>query len=139
MAQSTQQSTVGSPTTKQKWQAGLSLAAAAIMVSIGLIELLQGASAVNKDAIFVGPQYIYKLDLTAWGAIHMIVGAVLILTGVALFFGATAARGIAIVILAVTVVINFLWIPYYPAWSITVVALSIVAIWAVASWDTSAI
>jgi hypothetical protein len=30
-----------------------------------------------------------------------------------------------------------LWLPYYPIWSIVVVALDIIVIWAIATWDTS--
>ena len=42
---------------------------------------------------------------------------------------------LAIVLLSLSVIANFLWIPYYPWWSITLIALSIVGIWALAAWS----
>ena len=37
--------------------------------------------------------------------------------------------------LALSIVANFLWIPYYPWWSVTVIALAILAIWGLAAWN----
>ena len=31
----------------------------------------------------------------------------------------------------------YLWLPYYPVWSLVVIALDIIVIWAVATWDRS--
>ena len=120
---------------KQSWAGGLSLAAAAILLIVGILEFFQGLSAVVTDDIFVvGPQYIYQFDVTSWGWIHLIIGIIVALTGFALFFGVTVARVLAIVFLSLSVIANFLWIPYYPWWSITLIALGIIGIWAVAAW-----
>jgi hypothetical protein len=37
---------------------------------------------------------------------------------------------------SLSIIANFLWMPYYPLWSILVIALDVVVIWAVATWDT---
>jgi hypothetical protein len=34
-------------------------------------------------------------------------------------------------------VVTFLWMPYYPTGSIVLIALDIVVIWGVATWNTS--
>jgi hypothetical protein len=31
----------------------------------------------------------------------------------------------------------FLWLPHYPVWSIVLIALNVLVIWAVATWDTT--
>ena len=51
-----------------------------------------------------------------------------------LFVGMTWARGMAFVIAALSIVANFLWMPYYPLWSIVIIALDVAVIWAVATW-----
>jgi hypothetical protein len=41
----------------------------------------------------------------------------------------------AIVIASVSIVVMFLWLPYYPVWSLVVIALDVIVIWAVTTWD----
>jgi hypothetical protein len=122
---------------KQKFAAGASIGAAALLVVVGVLSVLQGISAVAKDEVFVaGIDYIYKFDTTTWGWIHIVVGALLLAAGFGLFTGATWARIVTIIAASLSIVANFLWIPYYPWWSIALIALNIVVIWAVSTWDT---
>lgn len=55
--------------------------------------------------------------------------------GAALFTGRVWARLCALVICAVSIVVNFLWLPHYPTWAIPIIALDAVVIWAVATWS----
>ncbi|HEY5856060.1 MAG TPA: hypothetical protein VIW24_19005 [Aldersonia sp.] len=116
--------------------AGTSIASAVILVTIGALQVLQGIAAIAKDEVFVvGIEYVYKFDLTAWGWIHLILGVVVILVGIGLFTGATWARIGGVVALALTILANFLWIPYYPWWSVTVIALATLGIWGITAWN----
>ena len=125
------------PPVRQSVAIGTSIAAACLLLVAGIISLLQGISAAANDDVFVaGPEYIYNFDLTAWGWVHIVVGALLILTGLALMTGALWARIIAIGLASLSIVANFLWIPYYPLWSILIIAIDVVVIWAIATWDT---
>ncbi|MGY2009730.1 DUF7144 family membrane protein [Nocardia gipuzkoensis] len=120
---------------KQGVAAGTSIGAAIILITVGLLQLFQGISAVAEDEVFVtGVEYVYKFDFTTWGWIHIVLGALLMVIGFALFTGAGWARVSAIVIAAISILANFLWLPYYPWWSILIIALDIVVIWAVATW-----
>ncbi|MFD3810025.1 hypothetical protein [Rhodococcus sp. NPDC058639] len=124
------------PSVKQGIAAGTSVGAAIILATLGVVSLLQGIAAVAEDEIFVvGVAYTYEFDVTTWGWIHIVVGALMILIGAALFTGATWARVTAIVIAAISIIVNFLWLPYYPWWSILIIALDVVVIWAVSTWD----
>jgi hypothetical protein len=124
------------PSTKQGIASGTSIGAAAIMVTVGLIQFFQGLAAVLENEMFVvGVQYVYKFDLTTWGWIHLILGILVAAVGLALFTGAGWARVSAIIVAAVSILANFLWLPYYPAWSLLIIALDIVVIWAVATWQ----
>lgn len=127
------------PSVKQGLAAGTSVGAAIILATLGVVSVLQGIAAVAEDEIFVvGLAYTYEFDVTTWGWIHIVVGALMILIGVALMTGTTWARVTAIVIAAISVIANFLWLPYYPWWSILIIALDIVVIWAVSTWDPRA-
>ncbi|WP_186629742.1 hypothetical protein [Rhodococcus sp. BP22] len=122
---------------KQGFAAGTTFAAAILLLTVSILTVLQGISAISKDALFVaGPEYIYKFDLTTWGWIVTIVGVLGALIAIGMFSGAVWARVGAIVIAALSIIANFLWLPYYPWWSVLVIAIDIVVIWAVASWRT---
>lgn len=108
---------------------------AVLLVTVGVLEVLQGLSAVAKDEVIVtGIDYTYQFDLTAWGWTHLVFGAIVTAVGIALLAGATWARLGAMVICAVSILVNFLWLPYYPMWAITIIALNAVVIWAVSTW-----
>ncbi|MBB5917774.1 hypothetical protein BJY24_006686 [Nocardia transvalensis] len=115
------------------------LAAAILLVTVGVLDMLQGISAVGADQLYVvGVEYLYRFDTTAWGWIHIVVGIVLVLTGIGLMSGTAAARIAAMVIAALSIIANFMSLPYYPAWSILVIVLDVVVIWAVATWYAQA-
>ena len=66
---------------------------------------------------------------------NIILGIIGIVVALGLFTGAVWARAAAIVIASLSIIANFLWMPYYPLWSILVIALDVVVVWAVATWD----
>ncbi len=114
------------------------IAAAALLLVSGILTLLQGISAVvNDELLVVGPEYIFKLNTTAWGWIHIILGVLLILVAIGMMTGAMWARMTAIFLASLSIVAMFLWLPYYPIWPLVVIALDIIVIWAVATWDRS--
>lgn len=122
---------------KQGFAAGTTFAAAILLLTVSILTVLQGISAISKDQLFVaGPEYIYKFDLTTWGWIVTIVGVLGALIAIGMFSGAIWARVGAIVIASLSIIANFLWLPYYPWWSVLVIAIDVVVIWAVASWRT---
>ncbi|RZL75464.1 MAG: hypothetical protein EOP32_31400 [Rhodococcus sp. (in: high G+C Gram-positive bacteria)] len=120
---------------KQGVAAGTSMGAAIVMVTVGIIQFFQGIAAVAENEVFVvGVQYTFKFDLTVWGWIHIVLGVLVAVVGLALFTGAGWARVSAIVVAALSILANFLWLPYYPWWSVLIIALDVVVIWAVSTW-----
>ncbi len=100
--------------------------------------LFQGIAAVaSDDLLVIGVEYTYQFDTTAWGWIHIVLGVVLVISAIGLMTGATWARVVAVCIAALSILANFLWLPYYPLWSILIIALDVVVIWAVTTWDTA--
>ncbi|MCJ0906329.1 hypothetical protein [Rhodococcus sp. ARC_M6] len=121
---------------KQALAKTATLGGAVLLVTVGVLEFLQGISAIAKDDLIVaGPEYIYQLNLTAWGWIHLVLGVIIVAVGVMLFTGSTWARVGALVICGISIVVNFLWLPYYPWWAITIIALNVFVIWAVVTWN----
>jgi hypothetical protein len=124
---------------RQTVAAGASIAAGALLFTSAVLTVLQGIQAlVDHKLLIIGPNYVYKFSATGWGWIHIAVGIVLGIIAVGLITGAVWARMTAIVMACISTVAMFMWLPYYPTWSIIVIALDVIIIWAVATWDTTA-
>ena len=104
------------------------------MMLSGALEILQGLSAIIREHLYVvNKDYIYKINVTGWGWIHLVLGIVVLLAGIALLGGALWARIIGIALAALIAIGNFLWLPYYPVWAIVLIALNVLVIWALAA------
>jgi hypothetical protein len=113
---------------------GFTYFAAIMMMLSGGFEILQGLSAIIKKHFYVvNSDYIYKINVTGWGWIHLILGVIVLLAGIALLGGSLWARIVGIVLAALIALANFLWLPYYPVWAIVLIALNVVVIWALAA------
>lgn len=120
---------------KQGLAAGTTIGAGILLLVIGVLSVLQGISAVaSDDLLVVGYDYIYKMNTTGWGWIHIGVGVIQIIVAIGLLRGSTWGRVAALILAALSIVENFLWIPYYPAWSILIIALDVVVIWAISTY-----
>jgi hypothetical protein len=118
------------------WATGLALFAGALMVTVGIFQMLQGLVALFDDSFFVVTEnYTFEFDVTAWGWIHLIGGALVALVGCFVVRGSLWARIVAMILVGLTGVANFLWIPYYPVWSVLIVALCVLVVWALAVYD----
>jgi hypothetical protein len=105
-----------------------------MMMLSGGFEILQGLSAIIKKNLYVvNKDYIYKINVNGWGWIHLILGVIVLLAGIALLGGALWARIVGIAMAALIAIANFLWLPYYPVWAIVLIALNVVVIWALAA------
>ncbi|MBT2267154.1 DUF7144 family membrane protein [Rhodococcus erythropolis] len=125
---------------KQGVAKGSALGGAVLLVTVGVLEILQGISAISDDDVtVVGPEYTYQFDLTSWGWIHLVLGVLVTAVGIMLFTGATWARVGAIVFCSLSILANFLWLPHSPWWSIIIIALDVFVIWAVATWNPDVI
>lgn len=112
------------------WAFGGLVFAAWVLIIIGAFEIVTGLVAILDDQFYVVAQnYTFDLDTTAWGWIHLLIGLLLVGTGVGLFTGQTWAAVAALVLAAISAVVNFFFIPYYPFWAILVIALDVWVIW----------
>jgi len=113
------------------WAIGAVSFAAAMMIMIGIFEIISGIAAIAEDSLYVKTRnYTFDLDVTAWGWIHLILGVVILLACFGLLAGRTWAAVTAILLAILSGVVNFFMIPYYPFWSLLVIGLDIWVIWA---------
>jgi hypothetical protein len=116
---------------------GLVVFAAAIMIMVGAFQIIAGLAAIFDDQFYVVTRnYVFDLDATAWGWIHLLLGLLLVFAGWGIFSGATWARVTGMVLATLSAIANFFFIPYYPVWAIAIIALDVLVIWALSVWNT---
>ncbi len=103
------------------------------LLTVGLFNVVSGLIAVfNDDKVLAWNNFqgAFVLDISTWGWVHLILGALITFVGFALFGGALWARITAIILLTVNLVWQFFWLPVTPWWSIAVIALGGFTLWA---------
>lgn len=113
------------------WAAGWAFFAAVMLVIAGTFQIISGIVAIAKDEFFVvNKDWVFSGDLTTWGWIHLILGIVVVLVGFGILSGNVLARVIGVLIAGVSAIANFAFLPFYPVWSIVLIAVDITIIWA---------
>jgi hypothetical protein len=114
---------------------GWVLFAGVMMVANGILSIFEGAVGVARDGVYAATgNYTYKFDLTAWGWIHIAIGALVLLIGLGVIAGQRWARYAGIVVVAISLFANFLFLPYYPLWAMVVIAIDVFVLWALCAW-----
>jgi len=112
-----------------------------LMLIVGSIDFFQGLIALFEDEYFVVTRSGFLVvDLTAWGWIMLIWGVLLVLAGLGLVGGQGWARWFSIVLMSISIIgqLGFLGNSQYPIWSLTVISLSVVVLFALtARWGES--
>lgn len=115
---------------------GVTLFAAVLLVIAGLLDVLRGISALAEDEVYIRtPDYVFKFDLTGWGVIELILGIVAIAVGIGLLQGMEWARMAGVALAGLLIVTSFLFLPYFPFWSIVLIALYGFIIWGLCTHD----
>ena len=119
------------PTDYSSWAVGWAGFAGVMLIIIGVFDILQGLVAIVDDNFYVVTQeWVFEFDTTTWGWIHLILGIILIASGVGIFSANVAARTVGVIAAGLAMIVNFAWLPYYPVWSTIVIAICIAIIWA---------
>ncbi|MEU6144970.1 hypothetical protein ABZ848_32040 [Streptomyces sp. NPDC047081] len=116
------------------WVTGGAVFAGVLMLCNGVLAILQGIAAIADDDVYgrIGT-YVYELNLTGWGWIHVILGALVAATGYGVLKGASWARFAGILLASLSLIAQFLFLPYAPVWSVIMMAIDVFVIWALAS------
>ncbi|MFF3732842.1 hypothetical protein ACFYXM_21555 [Streptomyces sp. NPDC002476] len=111
--------------------AGPAMFVGVALVLSGVLSVLQGITGIARDRLYGVPlHYEYRFDLTTWGWIHLIVGIALLVGGFGMLRSMNWGRSAGIGLAAISLVTQFMFIPYYPLWAISVMTLDLVILWA---------
>lgn len=122
------------PASEPSGWVGWVLFGAMMMIMLGSFQAILGLTALFKDSYYVvaSSGLLVDVDYTAWGWTHLGLGAVAIAAGVGLLAGQMWARVVGIAMALVSAMVNLAFIAAYPLWSIVVIALDVLVIYAIA-------
>ena len=111
--------------------AGLAMFAGFMMILIGAFQAVAGLVGIIDDQFSVlGVKYVFEFDMTTWGWIHLIAVIVVFLAGLAVFKGSVWGRTVGVIVAMLSAIVNFAFLPYYPVWSIIIITVDVLVIWA---------
>ncbi|HEX5287266.1 MAG TPA: hypothetical protein VFX25_00215 [Streptosporangiaceae bacterium] len=116
-------------------QSGFTVLAATLLILSGLFSFLEGLVAIFRTGAFFTTQtgYTFQFSLHSWGWVHLGIGIVLFAAGACVLLGQTWAKALGIVFAVGSAIANFVFLPYYPLWSIVLIAVDVFIIWALAT------
>ena len=124
------QQTYGRDTERTGWTGWITFAGVMLIIG-GSLGLIFGIiAAVNDNWVVFTNRGQVSLDLSTWGWVHIIVGAIVVLAGFGVFTGNILARIVGVAVAVVSLIANFLWLPVYPVWAIIIITIDVLVIWA---------
>jgi uncharacterized membrane protein len=117
-------------TERSGWTGWITFAGVMLIIG-GSLGLIFGIiAAVNDNWVVFTNRGQVSLDLSTWGWVHIIVGAIVLLAGFGVFTGNILARIVGVAVAVVSLIANFLWLPVYPVWAIIIITIDVLVIWA---------
>ena len=106
--------------------------ASTLMILSGLWGFFVGITGALSGSFYahVPTTYTFSLSPYWWGIVQMCIGAVVFAAGVCLLLGMLWARVVGVALAVISALANFLFLPHYPIWSIIVIAVDVIIIWA---------
>jgi hypothetical protein len=106
--------------------------AAVMMIMTGSFNAMYGLVALFEDQYYtIGRQGLLVFDLTQWGWILLIFGALAVAAGMALFSGALWARIVAVALASINMLAHMAFMPAQPVWALITITVDVLVIWAV--------
>jgi hypothetical protein len=116
--------------------ASLVVLAGMLLAVAGIFTLVQALYALTGHLFAAADGQPPALDLTAWGWLHLVLGTLQLVVGLAVLQGARWARVTAAVVVGLSAVSQMMFLPTYPVWSALLIALDVLVVWALCMHGT---
>jgi uncharacterized membrane protein len=111
--------------------AGWAYFAGVYLIIVGIFQMISGfVTLFRQDVLVLSSQNALFVNLSTYGWALLLIGLVMLLTGFGVIAGQVWARTIGVLLAGLAAIVNFLFIPVYPIWSIIVLVVDVVVIYA---------
>jgi hypothetical protein len=116
---------------------GWILFAASLLGLAGAWNTIQGILAIADSRVYVGEHTFVFSDLKTWGWIVLILGVLQLVAAFGVVGGSEAATWFGIGVAGLNAIGQLMWLPAYPFWALTMFAVDILIIYALAVYGGS--
>jgi hypothetical protein len=102
-----------------------------MLILVGFLDIVDGLWAIDRADTKVpeANNLLYADKLGGWGWFYLILGIILVLTGIGVLFRVQLARWIGVIAAGVAVVANMLWVFVFPITSLIIILLASLVIY----------
>jgi hypothetical protein len=117
---------------------GLVTFASVLLLVVGFWNLIYGITAIAQSHVFVANAHYVFGDLRGWGWVLLIFAILQLAAGIGVLVGNQLARWFAVASVGLNAIAQMFAIPAYPFWSLTIIAMDVVALWGLCAYGSRA-
>jgi hypothetical protein len=115
---------------------GLVIFAAVVLAVLGFFNMIYGIAAIANSHVFTANAHYVVGNLRAWGWITLILSVLQLIAAVGILAGNQLARWFAVAVVALNAIDMMFFIPAYPFWALTIIAVDIVALYGLCAYGS---
>ena len=115
---------------------GLIIFAAIVLLVLGFFNLIYGIAAIANSRVFTANAHYVIGDLRAWGWITLILAVLQLVAAAGILAGNQLARWFAVAVVGLNAIDMMFFIPAYPFWALTIIAVDIVALYGLCAYGS---
>ena len=117
---------------------GLLIFASVMLLVAGFWNLIQGITGIARSHVYVANAHYVFGGLRSWGWVMLILSILMLLAGIGVLIGNQLARWFGVAVLWLDAIAQMFFIPAYPFWSLTIIALDVVALYGLCAYGSRA-
>jgi hypothetical protein len=115
---------------------GLVLFAGVLLLVVGFWNMIYGIAAIANSHVFVANAHYVFGSLRTWGWITLIFAILQLIAGGGVMTGNQLARWFAVAVVGLNAIDQMFFIPAYPFWSLTIIAVDVVALYGLCAYGS---
>jgi len=117
---------------------GLVFFAAILLLMVGFFNMIYGIAAIANSHVFVANAHYVFANLRTWGWITLVISVLQLAAAGGILAGNQLARWFAVAVLGLNAIDMMFFVPAYPFWALTIIAVDVVALYGLCAYGSRA-
>jgi hypothetical protein len=115
---------------------GLVLFASVVLFVTGCFNIVQGIAAAAGSQVFPAHPHFVFANLSTWGWVTAVLGALQLVAAAGVLAANQMFRWFAVVVIGLDAIDQMFFLPAYPVWSLTIIAMDVVALYGLCAYGS---